>query len=135
MKSIVAFSLFLSTTAVAQTTNQANIALSWTPPTTRTNGVPLTINELKKFTLYVQSTKTTIDLPPSTTKYTYTKTIDATTPLIDLVAISTTDTNGLESKLSPYAEITYPAYVQPKKCVKWARNAYGKVVCTQYRLL
>ena len=102
-----------TTTAAATTTTQAAVsgsaALSWSAPTTRSDGQPLSMSELAGYEIYMLAESTgvssviTLSDPFSTSR-----SIDGLTPDIYHFAISAIDSSGLVSALSPLVSKTVP---------------------------
>ena len=102
-----------TTTAAATTTTQAAVSgsadLSWSSPTTRSNGQPLSMSELAGYEIYMLAESTgvssviTVSDPFSTSR-----SIDGLTPDIYHFAISAIDSSGLVSALSPLVSKTVP---------------------------
>lgn len=96
----------MTTTPVAVS---GSAALSWSSPTTRSNGQPLSMSELAGYEIYMLAESTgvssviTVSDPFSTSR-----SIDGLTPDIYHFAISAIDSSGLVSALSTLVSKTVP---------------------------
>lgn len=94
--------VFSTTTATAPSTY--NVKLSWTIPTTRQNGTPLALSELKGYEVYYATDSSTSTANDTVVKVTggsiNTSTISALPAGTYYFSISAIDVNGVKSPLS-----------------------------------
>lgn len=94
----------------------AKLLASWTNPTTRTDAAPLAASEIKQANIYITSLSSVIAVPAVSslpaTSYTYTLPAGVCVKTTDSIAVTVTDTGGLESAASnawkPAADICGP---------------------------
>jgi hypothetical protein len=94
----------------------AKLLASWTNPTTRTDTAPLAASEIKQANIYITSLASVITVPAVSnvpaTSYTYALPAGVCVKTTDSIAVTVTDTGGLESAASnvwkPAADICGP---------------------------
>jgi ABC-type glycerol-3-phosphate transport system substrate-binding protein len=77
---------------------QGRISLSWTAPSTRTDGSSLAVSEIEAYTVYIGESVEELEAALDTDESS--ATIDNLEPGSYYFAVSVTDTEGLESALS-----------------------------------
>jgi len=113
MKNIIGF-MFLTVIAFGATAAETSSSLSWEAPTTRVDGTPLAMEEIKEYRAYyevdniptVASTVTVIDFASTSTEIALT--LDPRSePYVVSFAILTVDTDGRQSQLSDVVSKTF----------------------------